>query len=412
MRCVTIGAAALGSLGYCRNAGFYPSDYRNRRIASIAVVVRRDRRKGLVGKQENFMIRRQLLNWAPAALFAGMGVGKVALVDRLASLSGLNTSDAEASFTPESEKSVAQALDWLQKTQNRNGGCGVDVGQASDIGTTAMVGLALMAHGTTPMEGPHQGMLKRITRYLINQTDQMPGDDITSQIGTQLQQKIGRHAHSFFAALFFSQVIGQGNNPILVRGSLKRVVNAIVRAQDAQGSWGRQSWAPVLGTVMGWVSLRASHQAGLTVGGAPEKTAEHLLGQMKSNLRGSQGWMHNLYKNATGVRVLFEMQQEQQAIASKAFKDVLKLVSESNMPFTQAGGEEFLAFHLITETMLKKGGDDWNAWFPVVRDKLIKVQNNDGSWTGHHCITSRTFCTAASVLVLTSPYRFLPISQA
>lgn len=368
--------------------------------------------KGLVRKQKKLLVRRQILGLAPAALVTGVGFGKFAFANGWTNLNGLANNEAEASFTPQSEKSVAQALEWLKKTQNRNGGCGVDIGQASDIGTTAMVGLALMAQGNTPLQGPHQGVLKRITRFLISQTDQMPTNDITSQNGTQIQQKIGRHAHSFFAALFFSQVMGQGENPAVIHESLKRVVAAIVKAQDAQGSWGAQSWAPVLGTVMGWVSLRASHQAGLSVGGAPQKTAEHLLKQMTSNLQGTRGWMHELYKNATGVRVLFEMKQEQEVIASKAFKDVLKLISESNTPFTQAGGEEFLAFHLITETMLKKGGDDWNAWFPVVRDKLIGVQNKDGSWTGHHCITSRTFCTAASVLVLTSPYRFLPISQA
>jgi hypothetical protein len=47
-----------------------------------------------------------------------------------------------------------------------------------------------------------------------------------------------------------------------------------------------------------------------------------------------------------------------------------------------------------------------------MRDKIVGVQNSDGSWTGHHCITSRTFCTAAAILVLTSPNRYLPISQA
>jgi hypothetical protein len=61
--------------------------------------------------------------------------------------------------------------------------------------------------------------------------------------------------------------------------------------------------------------------------------------------------------------------------------------------------------------MLQKGGADWKLWFPVVRDKIVSIQNSDGSWTGHHCITSRTFCTAAACLVLTSPYRYLPISQ-
>lgn len=66
----------------------------------------------------------------------------------------------------------------------------------------------------------------------------------------------------------------------------------------------------------------------------------------------------------------------------------------------------------ITETMLQKGGNDWATWFPTIRDKIIAVQNADGSWTGHHCITSRTFCTAAAILVLTAPNRYLPISQA
>ncbi|MGI9519769.1 MAG: hypothetical protein ACR2NP_22130, partial [Pirellulaceae bacterium] len=223
--------------------------------------------------------------------------------------------------------------------------------------------------------------------------------------------KIGRHAHSFFAALFFSQILGQGDNPVPLKNSLTRVVNAIVRAQDARGDWGAQSWAPVLGTVMGWVSLRAAHSVGLSVGAAPAKTAEHLIEVMRGNLN-EQGWMHTLYKNATGIRVLYSMELEDDPVAKKAFDDVLGLVTRDNTPFTQAGGEEFLAFHLITETMLKKGGDDWNKWYPVVRDKLIDVQNSDGSWTGHHCITSRTFCTAAAILVLTSPYRFLPISQA
>lgn len=126
----------------------------------------------------------------------------------------------------------------------------------------------------------------------------------------------------------------------------------------------------------------------------------------------SRGWMLDLYKNAAGIRVLYAMKKENESVAKQAFQKVLRLVTNDNTSFTQAGGEEFFAFHLITETMLQKGGEDWEKWFPVVRDKLIDVQNQDGSWTGHHCITSRTFCTAAAILVLTAPNRFLPISQS
>ena len=319
---------------------------------------------------------------------------------------------AEATYTIESEKSVKRAVEWLRKTMNRDGGCGVDVGQTSDIGCSSMVGLALLARGNTPVEGARRGDLKRIRGYIVKQTEKMPKTDITSATNTQIQRKIGRHAHSFFASLFLSQVMGEGTDPDNVKSALKKVVSAIVRAQSSNGDWGGQSWAPTLGTVMGWVSLRAADFAGLSVGGAPKKTAEHLIEKMKTNLNQNRGWMHNLYKNASGIRVLYAMRMEDKQITKKAFQDALGLVTKDNTPFTQAGGEEFLAFHLITETMLKKGGTDWNKWFPTVRDKLIKVQNKDGSWTGHHCITSRTFCTAAAILVLTSPYRYLPISQA
>ena len=316
-------------------------------------------------------------------------------------------------FTAQSERAVRRGDEWLMKTLHRDGGCGVDIGQPSDIGCSAMVGLALMAQGNTPIEGPRSREVQRIVTYLLRAADHMPQDDITSLQGTQLQNKIGRHAHSFFAALFLAAVIGEGWDAEPVRDGLKKIVAAIVGSQTSDGHWGAQSWAPTLGTVMGWVALRAAHYAGMKVGSSPDLTAKHLVQQMTTNLNQHQGsWMHTLYKNATGIRVRYALGMDEEPIAQKALKEVEELVKKDNTAFSQAGGEEYLAFHLITETMLQKGGGDWATWFPTVRDKIVDVQNSDGSWTGHHCITSRTFCTAAAILVLTSPNRYLPISQA
>lgn len=316
-------------------------------------------------------------------------------------------------FTPQSERAIRRSDEWLMKTMHRDGGCGVDIGQPTDIGCTAMVGLALMSQGNTPVEGPRSREVQRILSFLLRAAENMPQDDITSVVGTQLQNKIGRHAHSFFAATFLAEVIGEGWDTEPVRNALKKVVTAIIGSQSASGNWGDQSWAPMLGTVMGWVSLRAAHMAGMKVGGSPELTAKHLVQQMQQQLAQHQGsWMHQLYKNATGIRVLYALGMEDEEIAKKAFNEVASFIKRDNTAFSQAGGEEYLAFHLITETMLQKGGDDWATWFPTVRDKVVAVQNSDGSWTGHHCITSRTFCTAAAILVLGAPNRYLPISQA
>lgn len=354
------------------------------------------------------MSRRRLLAAAPWALLPTLRL----LAEERASARSPAPPPTWDELTAASEESVRRGTAWLMKTLHRDGSCGVDIGQPPDIGCTAMVGLALMSQGHTPVEGPRSREVRQIASYLLQQTEVMPEDDITSATGTQLQNKIGRHAHSFFAALFLSQVLGEGWDPEPVKRGLAKVVAAIARAQTPTGDWGTQSWAPTLGTVMGWIALRASYFAGFQVQASAEKTARHLISVMNSRIVENQGsWMHTLYKNATGIRVLYAMNMEHEPIAKKAFEDVLTVVHKDNTPFSQAGGEEYLAFHLITETMLQKGGEDWKRWFPVVRDKIIQVQNSDGSWTGRHCITSRTFCTAAALLVLTAPYRYLPISQ-
>lgn len=68
--------------------------------------------------------------------------------------------------------------------------------------------------------------------------------------------------------------------------------------------------------------------------------------------------------------------------------------------FGSNGGEEFLSFLNISETLILKGGKDWEDWDARMTKGLEKAQDPNGSWQGHHCITGRTFCTAGALLVL------------
>ena len=43
---------------------------------------------------------------------------------------------------------------------------------------------------------------------------------------------------------------------------------------------------------------------------------------------------------------------------------------------------------------------------------LNRVQNDDGSWSGHHCITGRTFVTSAALMVLTIDRAPVPVAAA
>jgi hypothetical protein len=68
--------------------------------------------------------------------------------------------------------------------------------------------------------------------------------------------------------------------------------------------------------------------------------------------------------------------------------------------FGNNGGEEFLSYMQKSEALLIGGGDGFEKWNGRMNERLQKVQNQDGSWSGHHCITSPVFCTAAVVLTL------------
>ncbi len=316
-----------------------------------------------------------------------------------------------AEITKGSEESSRKGTAWLMKSFNRDGGCSVGASSGkSDIGVTSMVGLCLMAQGNTPIDGPKSRELRKITEFLLKTIEKMPANDITAETTTQLQRKIGRHAHSFFAAAYLSQVLGEDWESRRVRRALQKLSKVISAGQQADGTWGKGSWAPMLGTVMGWVSLRGAHSVGISVQADSTKTARKIVEQMKAFKGG--GWMMQLYKNATGIRVLHALGEGDDETARAMFKKVQELVNnKANNVFKNAGGEEYIAFHLITECMLQAGGQDWKRWFPTIREGLVNSQNADGSCTGHHCITSSTFCTAAAILVLQAPNRFLPISQ-
>jgi hypothetical protein len=70
--------------------------------------------------------------------------------------------------------------------------------------------------------------------------------------------------------------------------------------------------------------------------------------------------------------------------------------------FGNNGGEEFLSYMLTSESLVLQGGDAWPKWKQKMHTRMAKIQIANGSWTGHHCITSPVFCTAAVVQCLTA----------
>ena len=65
---------------------------------------------------------------------------------------------------------------------------------------------------------------------------------------------------------------------------------------------------------------------------------------------------------------------------------------------------------LVSEALVAKGGAEWKKWDDAITKLIDGVQNQDGSWSGQHCITGRTFCTASALLVLMADRTPVPVA--
>jgi hypothetical protein len=70
--------------------------------------------------------------------------------------------------------------------------------------------------------------------------------------------------------------------------------------------------------------------------------------------------------------------------------------------FGSMGGEEYFSYLNISDSLRRVGGPAWEKWNREITAKLVQLQNADGTWAGHHCITGRVAVTSAAVLTLTA----------
>ena len=358
---------------------------------------------------------RRLMLGTTVAGISGLGgallPGKKAVFGSPTLLSENETEIEE--MTDASRAAIKKGTGWLIKAINTDGGAGLDIGGESDVACTSVVGMALLSQGETPMEGEHRARQKKIGEFLLKRVEKMSTNGSLQDSRSIIEGDLGPYATHFFSAICLSQIMGETGHVDRYRSALRRLEKFISSNQRRDGSWGNDAWAPLLATACGWVSLRATNFAGLKVSGSSEKAGDYMIRNMPQIGRtwGDGSWYHRLYGTAAALRVLYAMGRDGEDKSKKALGDILALVESSSRAFGGAGGEEYLTFHYLTEMLMQKGGVDWVRWYPNVRDKLLKVQNRDGSWTGHHCITSRTFSTACALMVLSAPNRFLPISQ-
>ncbi len=358
---------------------------------------------------------------------------------------------------------VNKGIDWLIEAQNPDGGWGGgshanqsdrDPHHAqTDPGTTAFTLLSLLRAGHTPASGEYEEQVRRGLEYLITAVEKSPaeGPRITDITGTQPQSKLGQYVDTPLTAQYLARAIEflAKDDALSKRtdAALDKCLAKLQASQEKDGGWGQGGgWAPVLQSSLSCSALEIAQANGkqvdasklarardyqkkqveVTGGRAVAKTeaaAGIELYAFNGALRGNAAETNEAKvaikegvasgKLPTGAAVNKDNLQQAGVAADKAERlikaydqngEQLKRLDDENLlaGFGNNGGEEYLSYLLTSESLLIAGGDKFHQWNDKMHGRLQKVQNGDGSWTGHHCITSPVFCTAAVVQCLTT----------
>jgi len=322
---------------------------------------------------------------------------------------------------------------------------GLNVEDPADVANTCAATLALLRGGNTPREGEYTPQVTLALDFIVGSVERSTAESpyVTDLRGTQIQTKIGPLADTFLASLVLAEAKGfmpDAVSEARLSAALDKVIAKLERHQQANGTWAMDGWAPVVGQSLGAAGLNRARQRGARVADETLERAEkyaraqYNAGTGSYSMDGSAGVSlytvgsqmsassHSVYsfkamkpplrKAAAGEGV----SREEQEMAAAKLKNIEEAeeaqeaslagsyshIKDENFRrgFGSNGGEEFLSYLNISEALLAKGGNEWQEWDKHMTENMERIQNGNGSWTGHHCITGQTFCTAAALLVL------------
>jgi hypothetical protein len=324
----------------------------------------------------------------------------------------------------------------------------------NDLANTSLVCLAILRSGSTMKAGPYSEALRKGVDYVIRNVEAAPaqGLTVTNRQGTQIQRKLGPYIDTFLSTMLLSEIDGAMADDAgqkRVTANLGKCIAKIEKNQQKDGSWNQGGgWAPIISTSIASRSLYNAQQKGNAVDAAClTKVDEYTRGNWdneKKQFRANDGAGVELYVAAQsleqasraqvatvpakpvelsvagkpapaadpapkGIAALPEAtaaekakMAEAEAVAHELRDGATKKLAGASFVagFGSMGGEEFVSYLNISDSLLRSGGKEWTEWNGKIKERLVKLQNQDGTWAGHHCITGRVACTASAVMTI------------
>ncbi len=306
-------------------------------------------------------------------------------------------------ITPETDLAVENGLKWLASRQHDDGSFG-SVSYRGNVAVTSLVGLAMMAGGSTPGRGPYGKHVSRCLDYVL---DNVQESGFIIAPGSESHGPMYGHG---FATLFLAECYGSSPRAEL-REKLSRAVELIVNTQNEQGGWRykpQRDAADLSVTICQVMALRAARNAGLFV---PNKTIDACIEYVKASQNADGGFMYMLQggesefpRSAAGIVALYSAGIYQGDEISKGLSYLMGFLPKRG-EIRRREGYYFYGHYYAAQAMWHAGGKHWNQWYPAIRDVLIDKQEDDGSWPSARCLE---YSTAMACIILQLPNNTLP----
>lgn len=311
-------------------------------------------------------------------------------------------------ITSETERAIENGLQWLAAQQRRDGSFASNGNQAN-LAVTALAGLAFMGAGSTPGRGPYGDNIEKALQYVL---------DNTTEAGFIVVQGSMSHGPMYshgFATMFLAEAYGMTKRPE-IREKLEKAVRLIVNTQNKEGGWRYQPMprdADVSVTVAQINALRAARNAGIYI---PKETVENCVKYCRNCQNPDGGFRYMTTggpsafpRSAAGLVALYSAAIYDEKEIDRAIEYLLRFVPSPNAnQGNSAFNHYFYGQYYAAQAFWIRGGDEWNQWFPAIRDELLRKQMPQGYWNDQ---VSREYGTAMALIVLQMPNNILPIFQ-
>jgi hypothetical protein len=314
-------------------------------------------------------------------------------------------------ITLETQRAIDRGLAWLAKrqlTSGRNEGAFGHAGYAGGVAVTSLAGLAFMCSGSPPGQGPFGKNIDRAVKFIASCV-QDNGFISVPGVG---QDNMYGHG---FATLFLSEVYGMSDRPDLDRtvgDKLRLAVKLTCACQNDAGGWRYQpvkSDADLSITICQIMGLRAARDAGLHV---PDEVRDKCIDYVKKSQNADGGFRYQITSGggstfpltAAGVVSLYSAGIYDGEPIDKALKWLMNYLPGKGSSNT---GYYFYGHYYAVQAMWHAGGENWQKWYPAIRDTLLARQGGDGSWPDSEVCPE--FGTAMACIILQMPNNYLPI---